>query len=177
MSDEVLIRASRDADIAAIAAIYSANVLEATASYEYDPPGVEEMARRRAAILACGFPYFVAEAEGAVVGYAYVSSYRDRTGYRFTVEDSVYVAERAAGRGIGKQLIQALMEACEKLGFRQMIAVVGDRANIASIRLHESCGFRVIGIFPSIGFKFGRWVDSVQMQRALGSGDGTLPEN
>lgn len=175
MSDAVLIRASRDDDVPAIAQIYGDNVLVSTASYEYVPPAAEEFARRRAEVVAGGFPYFVAELDGAVVGYAYAHTYRGRIGYRFTVENSVYVADRAAGRGIGKQLMRAVIEACEKLGYRQMIAVVGDRANVASIRLHESCGFRVIGIFPSIGFKFGRWVDSVQLQRALGPGDSALP--
>lgn len=168
------IRPSREEDIAAITAIYGDSVLFNASSYEYDPPGEAEMARRRSAILADGFPYLIAELDEKVVGYAYASPFRPRIGYRFTVENSVYVDPACVGRGIGRRLLMAVIEECEKLGYRQMIAVIGDRANVASIRLHESCGFKLIGIFPSLGFKFGRWVDSVQMQRTLGEGDSTL---
>lgn len=169
------IRPSRVEDIAAITAIYGDSVLFNASSYEYDPPGEAEMVRRRSAVLADGFPYLIAELDEKVVGYAYASPFRPRIGYRFTVENSVYVDPACVGRGIGKHLLMAVIEECEKLGYRQMIAVIGDRANIASIRLHESCGFKLIGIFPSLGFKFGRWVDSVQMQRPLGEGDSNLP--
>ena len=170
-----VIRVSREEDIAAITAIYGDSVLFNASSYEYDPPDEAEMARRRGAVLAGGFPYLIAELDGKVAGYAYAGPFRPRVGYRFTVENSVYIDPACVGRGIGKRLLMGVIDECEKLGFRQMIAVIGDRANVASIKLHESCGFRLIGVFPSVGFKFGRWVDSVQMQRTLGEGDSTLP--
>ena len=168
------IRSSVDADVAAIAAIYGRAVATGLASFEIDPPDVAEMVRRRASILASGYPYLVAEDGGEVLGYAYASAYRTRPAYRFVVENSVYVAESARGRGIAKQLIECLVGATAALGFRQMIAVIGDSGNTASIRLHAACGFQEVGRLPSIGYKFGRWVDSVLMQRPLGDGDATL---
>lgn len=170
------IRPARSEDIPAITAIYGASVLSSAASYEYDPPSEAQMVQRWAEVLAQGFPYVVAELDGKVAGFAYASAYRTRIGYRYTVENSVYVDVRHQGRGIGKHLMAVVIAACEKQGLRQMIAVIGDRANVASIKLHESCGFKLIGIFPSLGFKFGRWVDSVQMQLSLGAGDSSLPE-
>ena len=171
-----IIRFSADSDIAAIAAIYGHSVTTGTASWEYEPPNVDDMAKRRHAILANGFPYFVATLDERVVGYAYASSYRARVGYRFVVEDSVYVADDAQGRGIGKMLLNALISECEKSGFRQMIAVIGDSENAASIVLHERCGFQPAGRFKGIGYKFGRWLDSVQMVRRLGEGYDAPPD-
>ncbi|MBL8516244.1 MAG: N-acetyltransferase [Betaproteobacteria bacterium] len=164
------IRPSRDEDVPALHAIYAQSVATETASWENEPPTLEEFAERRRNILAQGFPYFTAELDGKPVGYSYASSYRARIGYRFVVEDSVYVAQDAGGRGIGKVLMQTLIDECARLGFRQMIAVIGDSANIRSIRLHQACGFEHVATFKSIGWKFGRWLDSVQMQRPLGSG-------
>jgi L-amino acid N-acyltransferase YncA len=173
--NEVVIRASKDEDVAALHAIYAHSVEVETASWEYEPPSLEEFAARRRGILDQGFPYLTAELNGLAVGYAYASSYRSRIGYRFVVENSVYVAKDVAGKGIGKKLMQALIEACEKKGFRQMVAVIGDSANIRSIKLHEACGFTHAALFKNIGFKQGRWLDSVQMQRPLGQGSATLP--
>ena len=170
------VRAALSEDIPAITVIYGDSVLSSAASYEYDPPSEAHMAQRWAEVLAQGFPYVVAELDGKVVGFAYASAYRTRIGYRYTVENSVYVDVRHQGCGIGKHLMAAVIAACEKQGMRQMVAVIGDRANVASIKLHESCGFKLIGIFPSLGFKFGRWVDCVQMQLALGEGDSSLPK-
>lgn len=174
MSD-VVIRPSRDEDVSALHAIYAHSVEVETASWEYEPPTLEEFASRRRNVLQQGFPYFVAELGGEPVGYTYASTYRARIGYRFVVEDSVYVAKAAAGRGIGKTLLRTLIAACEQQGFRQMVAVIGDSENLRSIRLHEACGFTHAALFKSIGFKHGRWLDSVQMQRSLGAGNTTLP--
>ena len=163
----LVIRPSRDDDVASIAPIYAESVATGTASWEVEPPSVEEFAARRREILAKAFPYFVAELDGNVVGYSYASSYRSRIGYRFTIEDSVYVSPAAAGRGIGKALLNRLVEACRERGFRSMVAVIGDSNNRASIALHEACGFHLVGVFPELGFKFDRWLDSVQMMRRL----------
>lgn len=176
MITPVPIRASRDDDIDAIASFYQQSVATGTASWEYDPPSVEEMAKRRHAVIANGFPYLVAEMDSRLVGYCYASTYRARIGYRFVVEDSVYVAPDMQGRGIGKMLLVALIGECEKLGFRQMIAVIGDSENAGSIALHERCGFQHAGRFNGIGYKFGRWLDSVQMMRALGAGSSSAPD-
>ena len=176
MITPVLIRASRDDDIDAIASFYQQSVATGTASWEYDPPSVEEMAKRRHAVIANGFPYLVAEMDSRLVGYCYASTYRARIGYRFVVEDSVYVAPDMQGRGIGKMLLVALIGECEKLGFRQMIAVIGDSENAGSIALHERCGFQHAGRFNGIGYKFGRWLDSVKMMRALGTGSSSAPD-
>ena len=172
----LLIRPSRDEDAPAMATIYAASVANETASWEYEPPSIEEFARRRAEVLAKGFPYFAAELDGEVVGYSYASPYRARIGYRFVVEDTVYVLNEIKGRGIGKRLLATLIDECAKRGYRQMIAVIGDSANLGSIKLHEACGFERAAVFKSIGFKFGRWLDSVQMQRALGAGS-ALPSD
>jgi L-amino acid N-acyltransferase YncA len=164
---KLVIRDSHDADIAAIAAIYQRSVQVDTASWEYEPPSVEEMAKRRRTVLDAGFPYFVAEVDGAVVGYGYASSYRARIGYRFVVEDSVYVHEAHRGKGVASTLLARLLDECRARGFRQMIAVIGDSENAGSIRLHARAGFQHVGTFKAIGFKFERWLDSVQMQRSL----------
>jgi phosphinothricin acetyltransferase len=175
MAASILVRPSADADIPAITGIYGHHVLHGLASFEEVAPAVEEMARRRADILSKGFPYLVAEGAGQVVGYAYCSGYRPRSGYRFSVEDSIYVAPGRGGAGIGSLLLPRLVDAATALGARQMIAVIGDSANHGSIRLHARFGFRHAGTLEAIGFKLGRWVDSVLMQRALGEGSSSLP--
>jgi phosphinothricin acetyltransferase len=176
MEDNLLIRLSRDEDVAVIAAIYRHHVLHGVASFEDVPPSVEEMGRRRGDIVARGFPYLVAERAGRVVGYCYAGSYRARIGYRFTVEDSIYIDPSEVGRGIGRALLTQVIDRVIEQGYRQMIAVIGGSETVPSIRLHAALGFVQIGIFPAIGFKFGRWIDSVYMQRALGPGETTLPQ-
>jgi L-amino acid N-acyltransferase YncA len=163
------VRPSRDNDLDDLARIYAHHVLHGTATFELDPPTRDEMATRRAAILSQGLPYLVAGQGGAVVGYAYASAYRPRPAYRFTVEDSVYVDPLHVGRGCGRALLAALIEHCERGAWRQMIAVIGDSGNRASIGLHERFGFRLAGTLHAVGFKFGRWVDTVLMQRTLNS--------
>jgi L-amino acid N-acyltransferase YncA len=170
------VRAATDADIPAIQAIYAHHVLHGLASFEIEPPPVDEMRRRFAAITGAGYPYLLAAGDEGVLGYAYASAYRTRPAYRFTVEDSVYVAADAVGRGIGRELLAALVLACEHRGYRQMLAVIGDSANIASIELHRRCGFVRCGTLRSVGYKFGRWVDSVLMQRELGPSDRSPPD-
>lgn len=172
----LLIRPSRDEDVPALTAIYVASVATETASWEYDSPSVTEFAQRRLDVLAKDLPYFTAEIDGHVVGYSYASAYRARVGYRFVVEDSVYVLDEMKGRGIGKRLLMTLIDECVKRGYRQMIAVIGDSANAGSIHLHAACGFEHVGVFKGIGYKFDRWLDSVQMQRALGAGNTLPPE-
>ena len=171
----LLIRASRDEDVTALAAIYAASVATETASWEVESPSTEEFAQRRSEVLAKGYPYFIAEIDGEVVGYSYASAYRARIGYRFVVEDSVYVLHRMKGQGIGKKLLMTLIDECVKRGYRQMIAVIGDSANQGSIKLHQACGFEHVALFKGIGYKFDRWLDSVQMQRALGAGSALPP--
>lgn len=176
MSDEPTIRPGTEADVASVQAIYAHHVLNGLASFEIEPPDVDEMRRRRQAVVERGFPYLVAELGGEIVGYAYASPYRARPGYRFSCENSIYVRDGRAGRGIGKALLAPLIAGCEAIGMRQMIAVIGDSANHASINLHKSLGFEMAGNLRSVGFKFGRWIDSVLMQRPLGPGDGTPPK-
>ncbi|HUX24474.1 MAG TPA: GNAT family N-acetyltransferase [Burkholderiales bacterium] len=170
------VRASTPEDVPAIAAIYAHHVLHGLASFELSPPDVNEMARRRAEVLARGLPHLVAEVGGQLSGYAYAAPYRARPAYRYTLEDSVYIRPDCIGRGIGRVLLQALIEACAGAGYRQLVAVIGDSGNAGSIGLHAACGFVRTGLLPGVGFKFGRWVDSVLMQKALGEGDRTLPE-
>ena len=172
---ELLIRPSRDDDVALIAAIYGHHVLNGVASFEEEPPTLEEMARRRAALLERDFPYFVAEREGKVVGYCYAGAYRPRIGYRFSVEDSIYIDPTEVGRGIGRALLAQVIDRSTELGYRQMIAVIGGSETLPSINLHKALGFAPIGVLAGIGFKFGRWVDSVYMQRALGPGNTAPP--
>ena len=171
-----MVRDARDADLAAVQAIYAHHVLRGLATFEEVPPSVDELAGRRAAVLALGLPYLVAEAEGRVVGYCYATSYRPRPAYRYTIEDSVYVADGLAGRGIGVALLAALITRCEAGAWRQMIAIIGNSENAGSIALHRRFGFLPVGTLASVGFKHGRWVDSVIMQRALGPGDATPPD-
>jgi L-amino acid N-acyltransferase YncA len=175
MSGDLLIRPSRDNDVPAITAIYGYHVLHGVASFEEVPPSVEEMARRRAEIVARGFPYFVAERDGKVVGYCYSGPYRARIGYRFSVEDSIYIDVNEVGRGIGRTLLAQVIERSTELGYRQMIAVIGGSETLPSINLHKALDFRHVGTFTGIGFKFGRWIDSVYMQRPLGLGNTVLP--
>ncbi|WP_026362773.1 GNAT family N-acetyltransferase [Methylopila sp. M107] len=169
------VRDAQDADLPAITAIYAHHVLTGLASFEEIAPGVDEMAGRRAAVLALGAPYLVAEFDGRIAGFAYANTYRTRPAYKHTIEDSVYVAHDALGRGVGDALMRELIARCERGPFRQMIAVIGDSANAGSIALHAKHGFDMVGNFRSVGFKFGRWVDSVLMQRPLGDGGATLP--
>ncbi|MFE0753813.1 GNAT family N-acetyltransferase [Inquilinus sp. NPDC058860] len=176
LASPITIRDAAEADLPAVQAIYARHVLRGFASFEEVPPETPELAARRAAVLAQGLPYLAAEIEGRLVGYAYAGAYRPRPAYRHTIEDSVYVADGLAGRGIGRALLGALIERCEAGPWRQMVAVIGDSGNAGSIALHEAFGFRRIGILQSVGFKFGRWVDSVLMQRALGPGDAAPPQ-
>ena len=171
----LLVRDAQEADMAAIQAIYSHHVLTGLASFEETPPSVAELLARRQAVLGHGLPYLAAELNGRVVGYSYASSYRPRPAYRHTIEDSVYVAEGQAGRGIGGALLSGLIGRCEAGPWRQMLAVIGDSGNASSIGLHRRFGFEPVGTLRSAGFKFGRWVDTVLMQRSLGPGDRTLP--
>lgn len=172
---ECTLRPCREGDAAALQAIYAYHVRHGLASFETDPPDRDEMRRRWRTVVERGFPYLVAEHDGEIVGYAYASPYRTRAAYRYSAENSVYVRHGWEGRGIGKSLLAALIEACEAQGLRQMIAVIGDSANEASIRLHTRLGFRTIGHEVAVGLKFGRWVDVVQMQLALGEGGRSIP--
>ena len=175
MSADCLVRAAVSADIPAIAAIYRHHVLHGLATFELDPPDNRDMARRHAHVLGLGLPYLVAELDGTIAGYAYAGVYRERPAYRYTVENSVYVHHERIGKGIGRALLTALIAGCVQAGRRQIVAVIGDSANGDSIRLHEKCGFRHIGTMPAVGYKFGRWVDSVLMQLAIGGGGTTPP--
>jgi len=169
------IRPATGADLPFITEIYEHAVRFGTATFELIPPDLAEMRRRFGSLMDGGFPYLVAILEGRVVGYAYASPYRPRPAYRFTVENSVYLQPAVHRRGIGLQLLQNLIAECETRGYRQMIAVIGDSANSASIGVHSRCGFQMIGTHPNVGFKFGRWLDTVMMQRGLGEGASSLP--
>lgn len=170
------IRAAAEHDLGALAGIYRHHVMTGCASFEEVAPDAGELGRRRAAVLAAGLPWLVAVGEaGEVLGYAYAGLYRPRSAYRYTVEDSIYVAPHVVGRGIGRALLRALIADTEAKGYRQMMAVIGDGANHASIGVHRACGFVEAGRLRAVGFKFGRWVDSVLMQRALGDGARGVP--
>jgi L-amino acid N-acyltransferase YncA len=171
----ISIRAATPADIPAITRIYAHAVRHGTASFELDPPDETEMTRRMRALFDGGYPYLVAEAEGMVAGYAYAGAYRTRPAYRFSVENSVYVAPEAHRRGIGRLLLDALISECEARGYRLMIAVIGDSAQTASIELHRAAGFKLVGAFEGVGYKFDRWLDTVLMQRPLGKGRSAPP--
>ena len=164
------IRDAAAADMAAIAGIYRGHVRHGLASFEVEPPSAAEMDARRLAVLESGLPYFVAELDGTLAGYAYAARYRTRIAYRHTVEDSIYVSPDCGRRGVGFALLNATVDRCTELGYRQMLAVIGDSANHASIRLHEKAGFRRVGTLPSVGFKLGRWVDAVRMRGPRGAG-------
>jgi len=169
------IRPATAADLPAVTEIYQHAVLYGTATFELIPPDLTEMTRRFTSLIDGGYPYLVASLDGVVVGYAYAGPYRPRPAYRFTVENSVYLRPAIHRRGIGLQLLQRLIAECEARGYRQMIAVIGDSANAGSIGVHSKTGFAMIGTHPNVGFKFGRWLDTVMMQRALGEGAATLP--
>jgi phosphinothricin acetyltransferase len=171
----MLIRPATAADCAAIQSIYAHHVLHGLASFEETPPAVQEMRSRYDDVIGRGLPYLAAEEAGEVLGYGYCSLYRTRSAYRHTLEDSVYVRDGRHRKGVGKAILAALIARSEQLGYRQLIAVIGDSAQAASIGLHASLGFLRMGTLRSVGFKFGRWVDTVIMQRPLGTGDGTLP--
>ena len=170
------IRPTVEADLPVITAIYANAVATGTATFEIEPPDLAEMKRRFERLVTGGFPYLVAVQDQTVVGYSYAGPYHQRPAYRFTVEDTIYLAPSTHRQGVGTALLQQLIAQSEARGFRQMIAVVGNSENIASLRLHERAGFKLVGTTENVGFKFGRWLDAVIMQRALGSGAETLPE-
>ena len=172
---EISIRGVRESHLPGITRIYADAVAHGTASFEIEPPDEAEMVRRYRALSADGFPYMVATQAGAVVGYAYSGPYRARPAYKWTVEDSIYIAAEFQRRGIGSLLLTSIVRQSEMLGFRQMIAVIGDSAQTASIAVHAAAGFTMIGTMRSVGFKHGKWLDTVMMQRALGDGDVTPP--
>jgi L-amino acid N-acyltransferase YncA len=170
-----LIRPSTGDDVAVVTSIYAWHVHHGTGTFEIDPPDEAEMGRRRADVLAKGLPWLVLEQEGTVVGYASANQFRPRPGYRFCLEDSVYLANGFAGRGYGRLLLTELVARCEAAGARQMLAVIGDSANAGSIGVHRALGFDHVGTTRAVGWKFDRWLDVVFMQRSLGLGASTLP--
>lgn len=175
----MIVREATAADAAALAGIYGHHVVHGFGTFEEQPPGAAEMDRRRASVAAYGLPYLVAEDAadgGRVLGFAYAGPFRLRRAYRYTVEDSVYVAHDALGRGVGRTLLGAVLERCTALGVRQVIALIGDSANGASVGVHRALGFEHKGTLPSLGFKMGRWLDVVCMQKALNGGDAAPPE-
>lgn len=173
--DGLQIRRSHEADLPAITAIYAYHVLHGTGTFETVPPTLQEMTARRAEVLDRGLPWLVAEQDGRVLGYAYCNWFKPRPAYRFSAEDSIYVAHDAPRRGIGRALLQALCEAAQAAGVRRLIAVIGDSANAGSIGVHRSLGFEMAGTLRSCGWKFDRWLDVVMMDRALGDGDASPP--
>jgi phosphinothricin acetyltransferase len=172
----MIVRSGRQADAEALAAIYGHHVLTGFGTFEEDPPDPAEMERRRLAVVERGLPYLVAEEAGRVLGFAYASAFRPRAAYRYTAEDSVYVAPDTQGKGVGRAVLSAVVEACEAFGVRQLVAVIGDSQNHASINLHRALGFEHSGVGRSFGFKHGRWVDIVWMQKALNGGDTNTPD-
>ena len=174
-----LIRASQSSDLAAITAIYAHHVEHGTGTFELEAPSAQDMAARRAEVLARGLPWLVAEADdgsGKVTGFAYANWFKPRPAYRFSAEDSVYVAASACGQGVGRALLSALLQACETAGVRKLLAVIGDSANQAYIGLHERAGFEHAGVLRSVGWKHGAWRDVVLMEKPLGAGERTSPE-
>jgi L-amino acid N-acyltransferase YncA len=172
---DIPIRPAGLRDIAAITRIYDHAVRHGTASFEIEPPDEHEMVQRYEALRDGRYPYLVAELGGTIAGYAYAGPYRARPAYDWSVENSIYIAPQSQRRGIGRALLEQLIVAAQERGFRQMIAIIGDSANAASIELHRAAGFRMVGTFDHVGFKFGRWLDSVLMQRPLGQGAQTMP--
>jgi phosphinothricin acetyltransferase len=169
------IRPAADSDMAAVTAIYSHHVLEGTGTFETTPPTQADMAARRADVLARGLPYLVLEDASGVVGFAYCNWFKPRPAYRFSAEDSIYLAPSAAGKGLGKLMLSELMAQAERCGVRRLIAVIGDSANQGSVGVHRSCGFEHVGVLRSCGWKFERWLDVVLMECALGLGDTSAP--
>ncbi len=176
MTQGLLIRPSQPGDLPAITRIYAWNVEHGTGTFELDAPSLDEMTRRRDDVLAKGLPWIVAERDGQVLGYAYGNHFRPRPAYRFAIEDSIYLDPAAQGKGIGRLLLGELIARCEAAGGRQMFAVIGDSANAGSIGVHRACGFTDVGVMRSAGWKFGRWLDVVIMQRALAAGSATEPQ-
>jgi L-amino acid N-acyltransferase YncA len=172
----VRVRDAEDADMTMVQDIYAHHVLHGLASFEEAPPTLAEMQSRRVAVLGAGLPYLVAELDGVIVGYGYATAYRPRPAYRFTIEDSVYVRNGLGGKGVGRAVLSELVARCEKGPWRQMLAVIGNSENTASVALHKSLGFLPAGLLTSVGFKHGRWVDAVLMQRRIGDGDHSLPK-
>jgi len=170
------IRPSRDADVEAIAAIYSHHVLHGTGTFETEPPTVTDMAARRADVLSKDLPYLVAERDGEILGFAYCNWFKPRPAYRYSAEDSIYLADSARGQGIGAKLLAALSEAAEATGVRKLIAVIGDSGNAGSIGVHRAQGFTHVGVLKDCGWKFGKWLDVVLMEKALGEGNSSRPE-
>lgn len=171
-----LIRPSTEHDLPAITRIYAHHVLHGTGTFETTPPTLEEMTARRADVLSKGLPWLVAEEAGEVLGYSYGNWFKPRPAYRFSVEDSIYLAPEAAGKGLGRALLAELLATLERSGIRKVMAVIGDSANAGSIGVHKALGFEQVGVVPACGWKFGRWLDIVMMQRAIGEGDRTPPE-
>ena len=169
------LRTCRESDLVTVHEIYGLEVREGTASFELEPPDLATITERWRLIAGAGLPYLVAEIDGQVAGYAYASTYRPRPAYRFTVEDLVYVARWARRRGVARLLLDAVIAGATACGRRQMIAIIGDSAHAASIGLHQQAGFRMVGVLEDVGFKFGRWLDTVVMQRALGDGATSIP--
>jgi L-amino acid N-acyltransferase YncA len=172
----LILRPSTDADLAAITAIYAHHVLHGTGTFETTPPTETEMATRRADVLARGLPYLVAENEGRVIGFAYCQWFKPRPAYRYSAEDSIYLDPDAAGHRIGNKLLAELVKHAEAAGVRKLIAVIGDSGNVPSIGVHRSMGFRHVGTIESCGWKFGRWLDIVLMDKSIGEGSRTAPE-
>jgi L-amino acid N-acyltransferase YncA len=171
------IRASQPLDLPAITAIYRHHVLHGTGTFEIEPPSLADMSARRQDVMSKNLPWLVAEGDdGSVLGYAYASWFKPRPAFRFSAEDSVYVADAARGQGIGKLLLQALCRECEAAGVRKLIAVIGDSDNHGSVGLHRAMGFNDAGTLRSVGWKFERWLDVVMMEKSLGAGDSTSPE-
>lgn len=170
------IRASNESDIPAITAIYRHHVLHGTGTFEIDPPSEQDMTARRADVLSRGLPYLVAESDdGRILGFSYANWFKPRPAYRFSAEDSIYVADCARGQGVGRLLLQALCDQAQAVGVRKLLAVIGDSANAGSIGVHRAAGFSEIGVMRSMGWKFGRWLDIVLMEKTLGEGDTTAP--
>jgi L-amino acid N-acyltransferase YncA len=174
-SATLLIRPSTEADLPAITAIYAWNVEHGTGTFETEAPDAAEIARRRADVLAKGLPWLVAQRAGEILGYAYASHFRPRFAYRFCLEDSIYLAADAQGQGLGRLLLTELLARCEAAGARQMLAVIGDSANLGSIGVHRTLGFETVGKMSAVGWKFGRWLDVVLMQKSLGHGAAAAP--
>lgn len=172
----MIVRDATEADAPALAAIYGDAVLHGFGTFEEDPPFAADMDSRRRAVQEKGLPYLVAELDGQVLGFAYAGPFRPRAAYRYTLEDSVYVSPNAKGQGVGRAVLSAVIAACEALGIRQLMAVIGDSANAGSIGLHKSLGFEQTGVGRSVGFKHGRWVDIVHMQKPLNGGDSLAPD-
>ena len=172
----MIVRPATAADASALAAIYGDAVLHGFGTFEEVPPSAADMDARRRTVQDMGLPYLVAEKDGQVLGFAYAGPFRPRAAYRYALEDRVYVSPHAKGRGVGRAVLSAVIEACEALGVRQLMAVIGDSGNSGSVGLHRSLGFEQTGVGKSVGFKHGRWVDIVHMQKPLNGGDGSLPD-